>query len=44
MRIISPFKDYFGQHVAEKDVPKIDDKTLAEAKGFDKHSFRREKR
>ena len=34
---------YFGQHIAEKDVPKIDDKTLAEAKGFDKNSFRKEK-
>lgn len=28
----------------EKPIPKIDDKTMAEAKGFDKYSFRKAKR
>jgi len=35
---------YLGQHVKEPDVPNPPDKIMVEIKGFDKHSFRKDKR
>lgn len=50
-RLIDPYTAYQeiamflgGRAAPEKPIPKIDDKTLAQAKGFDKFSFRKDKK